>query len=390
MRVVLVLRDFYCSSLPIGGAEMQALRLAKKLIEHGVSVTIVTGQWDWGQPRREQIQGVPVHRHFTAWGIFDVRGLRRVRQYLYLLTLFLYLVRHRNEYDLIHCHSAMFGAAIAALTGRLLHKRTVVRAMASGPWGDLKRLREGERGTILGARWMLRQLREADCFVALNRQVSAEFVDIGVPPERIVHIPNGVDADQAEPKTDYALRHQLTVTFMGRLHAQKGLDVLLLAFQQVRQELPQFSWRLRLIGAGERRAQLEAMAHRLAIGGAVEFLGQVDDPWPFLSQSDIFVLPSRSEGMSNALLEAMACGLPCIATDIGGNNEVIAHLGNGLLVQPDGCEDLASALALLATDRKLRETLGQEALRTVEEKYSLDSVANRYIALYTNLLQSVK
>jgi hypothetical protein len=135
MRVVLVLRDFYCASLPIGGAEMQALRLARKLIEHGVSVTIATGQWDWGQPRREQIQGVPVHRHFTAWGILDVRGLRRVRQYLYLLTLFLYLVRHSNEYDLIHCHSAMFGAAVASLTGRLLHKRTLVRAMASGPWG---------------------------------------------------------------------------------------------------------------------------------------------------------------------------------------------------------------------------------------------------------------
>jgi glycosyltransferase involved in cell wall biosynthesis len=254
----------------------------------------------------------------------------------------------------------------------------------------VKRLREGEQGTIWGAHWMLRQLREADCFVALNRQVSAEFVDIGVPPERIVHIPNGVDTDKAEPKTDYALGHQITVTFMGRLHAQKGLDVLLLAFQQVREELPQFSWRLRLIGAGERRAQLEAMARQLAIDGAVEFLGQVDDPWPFLSQSDIFVLPSRSEGMSNALLEAMACALPCIATDIGGNNEVIAHLGNGLLVQPDGHEDLASALALLATDRKLRERLGQEALRTVGEGYSLDSVANRYIALYTSLLQSGK
>jgi glycosyltransferase involved in cell wall biosynthesis len=387
VRVLLVLRYFYCPSLPIGGAERQALKLAKKLMEKGVTVTVLGGRWDWGQPRREEINGVPVHRHFTGWGGFNIRGLRRVSQYLYLLTLFLYLVRHRNEYDLIHCHSALFGASMVALAGRMLHKKSLIRAMASGPWGDIKRLREGERGTIWGTRWMLSQLKKADRLVALNRQVSEELVEIGVQPERIVHIPNGVEIEQIQRKADYQLDHAVTVTFLGRLHPQKGIDVLLSAFQRVRKESPQFSWQLKLIGTGERRSEFEAMARQLAIDPAVEFLGQVDDPLPMLGQSDVFVLPSRSEGMSNALLEAMASGLPCIATDIAGNSEVIAQGVNGLLVQPDDHNDLATAMASLAMDQKLREKLGQEAVRTVEDKYSLDSVVDQYMTLYAGLLQ---
>jgi glycosyltransferase involved in cell wall biosynthesis len=373
--------------MPIGGAERQALKLARRLIEKGIAVTVVTGQWDWGQPRRENVAGVPVHRHFTGWSLFNVRGLGRFSQYLYLMTLFLYLVGHRREYDFIHCHSAMFEASVVVLAGSLLHKKTSARAMASGPWGDVKRLREGEGGSIWGTRWMVDQLRKADCIVALNKQVDDELIQIGVPPERIVHIPNGVETDGIRPKTDYGLGREVTVTFVGRLHPQKGIGVLLSAFKKVREALPQFSWQLKLIGEGSRRSLYEEMAGQLSIRQAVEFLGQVDDPFPYLDQSDIFVLPSRSEGISNALLEAMAHGLPCIVTDIPGNSDVVQHGKNGLLVRLDDDGELAAALTSLALDQGLRERLGQAAFGTVEERYSLDSVADQYAALYADLLQ---
>jgi len=384
MRILLVLREFYCPSKPIGGAERQALKLAERLIEKGAIVTVVTGQWDWGQHRREKINGILVHRHFTGWGMFNIRGLRRFGQYLYLLTLFLYLVRHRDKYDFIHCHSAMFGASMVVLAGKWLHKKTLIRAMASGAWGDIERMRK-ER-SILGTGWMLSEFKDADCIVALNKQIVAELIETRVKSERIVHLPNGVETEQIKPKTDYRLGHEVTVTFVGRLHPQKGVDVLLSAFKQVQEELPQFSWRLTLVGGGGLCHKLEAMAHQLSLDRTVEFAGQVDDPFPILSQSDIFVLPSRSEGMSNALLEAMAHGLPCIVTDIAGNNEVIRHNENGLLVQPDDDNDLAAAIGSLVVDEKLRQRLGQNAIKTVEEKYSLDSVANQYMALYADLL----
>jgi len=93
-----------------------------------------------------------------------------------------------------------------------------------------------------------------------------------------------------------------------------------------------------------------------------------------------------SEGMSNALLEAMAHALPCIATDIPGNNNLVTHGENGLLVQLDDVQGLASAIVSLARDQELRERLGQEAIRTAKDKYSLDSVAGQYMTLYANLL----
>lgn len=389
MKLLIVLRYFYCPSEPIGGAERQALKLARRLIARGVDVTVLSGQWEWGQPRREVIGGVPVRRHFTAWGMFHLRGLGRVSQYLYMLTLFLYLLVHRREYDFIHCHSAMFSAPIVALAGRLLHKRTLVRAMASGVWGDIKRLREGEGGSIWGTRWMVNRLKDADAIVALNPQVIAELREIGVPPERIVHIPNGVEVERIRPKVDYGLGPTVTLIFVGRLHPQKGVDTLLAAFRLVRERHPRLSWRLRLVGSGGRRARFEALAQQLLgdSAGCVEFVGQVDDPFPLLAESDIFVLPSRSEGMSNALLEAMAHGLPCVVTDIPGNSDIITPERDGLLVRLDDPQGLAAAIGRLVMDRGLREKLGRGAAQTVAERYSLAGTADRYVALYTDLLQ---
>ena len=386
MRILIVLRYFYCPSLPVGGAERQALKLAERLIEKGVTVTIVTGLWEWGQPRREKINGVPVHRIFTGWGMFNIRGLRKFGQYFYLLTLFLYLLRHRNEYDLIHSHSARFGASIAVQAGQLVHKRTLIRAMSSGGWGDVTTVRE-ER-SIRGTRWMLRKLGETECAIALNEQVIHELVEIGVKPERIVCIPNGVETDRVEPRTDYRLGQPATVTFVGRLHPKKGVDTLLQAWQRVQKDMPQLAWRLRLVGTGRLAKEMEAMAQRLSIDQTVEFCGQVDDPFPLLRQSDVFVLPSMSEGMSNALLEAMAHGLPCVVSDIAGNNEVIQHEQNGLLVRVNDEQDLACAIVRLAADQALRARLGQEALRAVENGYSIGSVTDRYVDLYTHLLHS--
>jgi glycosyltransferase involved in cell wall biosynthesis len=326
-----------------------------------------------------------VHRHFTGWGMFNIKGLRRFGQYLYLLTLFLYLVWHRNEYDLIHCHSALFGASVVTLVGRWIHKKTLVRSMASGSFGDLNYLRQ-ER-TIRGTGWMLNQIKEADCVVALNKQVVEELVEVGVSPERIVHIPNGVDVAPIEQKTDYRFGDQVTVTFVGRLHPQKGVDVLLSAFQKAQESLPQYAWRLNLVGNGWLRERLKAQASHLSVEQAVDFLGQVPDPFPILRQSDMFILPSRSEGLSNALLEAMAHGLPCIASDIPGNRDIITQGQDGLLVRLDDDGDLSVAIVTLALDEELRARLGRAAILTVEREFSLESVVDQYLALYAHLLQ---
>lgn len=385
MRVVIILREFYCPSLPIGGAERQALRLAGELPRNGVSATVVTGLWEWGQPRRQVIEGVPVHRHFTAWGMLNIKGLRKFGHYFYLLTLFLYLIWHRHEYDVIHCQTAMSEASVGVLAGQWLHKPTLVRSMASGDWGDLKVLRADR--SILGTNWMLKNILKADAVVALNQRVTDEMMSLGVAPERIVSISNGVQVEASSRNRNYTRGDPIVFVFVGRLHPQKGVTTLLRAFGRVAQDTPALSWQLKLAGTGPLEHELKTLANELAIGQHIEFLGHVSDIDALLDQSDCFVLPSLAEGMSNALLEAMAHSLPCIVTDIPGNNSLIRHHKNGLLVRPKDEGDLAAAISVLITDQGLGQRLGLAAVGTVEENYSLGSVARRYASLYADLLQ---
>lgn len=381
MRVLIVVREFYCSSRPIGGAERQALRLAGELRRQGVSAAIVAGLWDWGQAPRQSLQGVPVYRHFTGWGMFNIRGLRKFGEYLYLLSLWWYLFVHRGDYDVIQCQSAMFEAGLVVLVGRWLSKPALIRPMASGAWGD--GIKSRNEINLLGPRWLLSKSTEANAVVALNPCIADEMASAGVPREKIWFISNGIQS-VASHRHSYALRNPATIAFVGRLHAQKGVDTLLRALKRVL-ITDSASWRLELAGRGPLEQSLRAMASQLGVDNHVEFLGQVEDVQSLLARSDLFILPSLAEGMSNALLEAMAEGLPCIATDIPGNRDVIEHRENGLLVHPGDEQGLAEAILLMGRDEAMREKLGNNAARTAQERYSLASVAAQYAALYEHL-----
>jgi glycosyltransferase involved in cell wall biosynthesis len=222
--------------------------------------------------------------------------------------------------------------------------------------------------------------------VALNQQVVDEMLGVGVAKGKILRIPNGVDIELDGHRRAAVLDESIVIAFVGRLHPQKRVAMLLQALKLALQQRPDLAWQLKLAGTGPLERDLKALADELSIGRQVEFLGHVADVGALLDRSDLFVLPSASEGISNALLEAMAHGLPCIVTDIPGNNEVIQNGQNGILVKVDDAQALAGAILGLATDAELRERLGRQARRTVETKYLLASVTAQYIQLYERLL----
>jgi len=347
MRVLMVIRCFYPW---IGGAERQAQRLARKLIEKGIRVIIVTGWWFRGTPRKEVIDAVPVFRNFACWGMFGIRGLRRLGNYIYMLTLFVYLVRHRRKYDILHVHLTNYHAFISLAAARLLGKKILIKVGNTGEWG-IKVMKEGRGQGVWGVGRMFASLRGSDCLVAVNPAITDELVAEGFAADKIVEIPNGIEVEAFKRKTDYELGAEVTLTFAGRLHPQKGVDVLLRAVHKAYQVWPEMSWRLQVLGEGELRGRLEILAHDLGIAKSVDFYGQVDNVEDYLVSSDIFVLPSRAEGISNALLEAMACGLPCVATRIDGNRHVLTDGHNGLLVPPGDADKLAQAIVRLGQDR---------------------------------------
>jgi glycosyltransferase involved in cell wall biosynthesis len=167
---------------------------------------------------------------------------------------------------------------------------------------------------------------------------------------------------------------------VARLSPEKGVDRLLDAFAILRLQHPRTH--LLIAGDGPERGRLESQAARLGLGDAVTFLGYCERVQDVLPQCDAFALPSLTEGIPLALLEAMAAGLPCVATAVGGVPEVLVDGESGLLVAPDSPSALCSGIARVLTDAALAERLGANAVRRVAERFSMTTMAAAYRGLY--------
>jgi glycosyltransferase involved in cell wall biosynthesis len=164
----------------------------------------------------------------------------------------------------------------------------------------------------------------------------------------------------------------------------KAVHILLKAFQMLKPR--DINVQLRIIGEGPNKEKLKRMVEILNITDSVTISGETTDVVKQLQESTIFVLPSLSEGLSNVLLEAMACGLPVVATRVGGNIDLIQDGANGILVEPENPAQLSHALWKILIDKKQALHLGTRARQTVEEKFSMDSVVTNYIELYNELM----
>ncbi len=251
------------------------------------------------------------------------------------------------------------------------------------------------RGKIEGlARWIERLHAAvinsplADCLVVVAERVRDDAIAEGVHPERIVKIANGVVLPPAANGDPGPLRarlgldgdHPILLT-VGRLRYQKAHSVLLRAFPPVLEEFP--NSRMLIAGDGILRAELEAEAASLGIASQVKFLGVRQDVPALLSLADLFVFPSRFEGMPNAVLEAMSHRLPVIATSVQGVDEIIHDERNGLLVPLEDPAALSQAILRLLRDPVMMRRLGDAALETIESGYTVDIMCRQYEALLT-------
>lgn len=364
----------------VGGTERQAHKLSKALIARGVAARVVTGRWYRGTARTEVLDGVPVTRHGTLYEFFGIRGLRKFGGYLYMLTLAWHLWRTRDTYDVIHVHGLNYHTGVAALVARRLGKPIIVKLANSGMASDITRMRRGQQ--LAGSRLLLPAALGCDRLVALSPAIAEELRAAGVDEERIVSLPNGVDTD-GEIRLPDGTR-PLRLVYVGRLHFQKGVDVLIEACSILTERA--IPVQLRIVGDGPERSALETLVAGRSLGEVVEFMGELGDPRAELDSADVFVLPSRTEGMSNALLEAMAAAKAPVATGVSGSSELIDDNENGLVVGPEDPDALADALARLATETGLARRLADAARRTVRALYSISEVAARYSDLYAEVV----
>jgi sugar transferase (PEP-CTERM/EpsH1 system associated) len=232
-------------------------------------------------------------------------------------------------------------------------------------------------------------------FVALSRAIETYLTGpVGFAPERVTRICNGVDTQRFAPAHavpeawPYRRGEHLVIGAVGRMQAVKDPLNLIDAFLRLRELCPAEWSRLRLVMLGGGPLLATARERLMQAGAAAQawLPGDRSDVADLLPQVDIFALPSQAEGISNTLLESMACGCAPVATDVGGNPELVEQGVNGLLVPPQDAGALAVSLARLVDDASLRQRLAASALVRVREEFSLNRMVEAYGALYAHHL----
>ncbi len=356
----------------IGGAEKLMPRLLSHLDRKRFFPTVVCLHGGDG-PVADEIRalGIPiVDLGMTAkWRLDALRGL--------------YLLLRRERPSILH--ASLFHANIAA---RVLGRAAGVPVIIT--WRHGVEIGGTLRESI--NRWTSRLDDKVVATCNLVRQIEVEHAR--VPPDKVTTIYNGIDMKDfpSNPGAAAIVRQtfdvqpdSLLIGTIGRLHRAKGLPDLLSAMVRVQEYDPEA--RLLLVGGGELREELETQAETLGLSNAVIFAGIRNNIPEILGALDLFVLPSLWEGLPLVLLEAMAAGLPVVATAVGGTPEVVVDGVTGLLVPPHDPQSLAQAIIRLLGDPDLRRRMGQAGRERVERHFTVERMVRETESLYEMLLR---
>ncbi|MCG3203761.1 MAG: N-acetyl-alpha-D-glucosaminyl L-malate synthase [Elusimicrobia bacterium] len=374
----MIIQNFYPS---IGGAEQQALEVASGLVAQGFYIVVLTRSQRILMSR-ERVRGVYVRRLFSpGWG-----GLRNIS---FAISSGVYLLWRWWECDVIHIHLASSHSLFPALLGRLFHKRVIIKLSGGIDIGELALSRKNIFGRI--KLWLLHWARPA--FIIVNEGQRQELINSGLADCPVQFIPNGLRLDWFLPlgvKERFAVRQKLDWTglvflFVGRF-AQDKLrpDIfrnLMEAWKRFSNETKEVSFYL--VGEGPLRSTFQALIEELGVAQTVKILNPQADVRGFYQAADVFVLPSITEGLSNAMLEAMACGLPLLGSRVSGIVDVVSDEKEGVLFDPLNTNDIYSSLTKISQNKTYREDMGKKA-RERASNFSLEKTIQKTIQLYEN------
>lgn len=364
-----------------GGYERAAERLSVALAARGHAVTVITERREATWAVREDMGGVTVRR---LWCLYR-RGLHAMTSQF---SFGLWLLLHGRSYAVWHVHQYGAHATLAVLLGKLLRRPVVLKLTSSGVQGVDTAL-----SALRLARWHRWAHRRVAACIAVSDETAQEARVFGVPTQRIHAISNGVDTERLRPvssQTRHQIRQRLSIgdgfvaLAVGRLAVVKNPIGMLHAWARALPHLPadaQLIW----VGDGPLHAEAMACITHLGLSMHVRLAGHSDDVPSWLASADVFALSSHTEGMPNAVLEAMACGLPSIATAVSGTTQLLVRPDAGVVVPIGDMDALAGAVVRLAGDSDLRTQMGQRARALIEAEYSIGCVANRIERLYEQI-----
>jgi len=376
-RICMVLNNF---ELPFGGPELQAQKVAAALMGRGHRVFIIA-KGSGKAPVQETLGELNIVR-------LNKRGLASVE-------LFWQLFKYRNDFDVIHVHGVGRLASVAVRFAKQFQKKVFIKVTTMGhvfkkPQSKIKELLQK---ALPFRQQKLKLLQKADGMIAISSEIRTELKNNGFPLPSIYDIPNGVDTARYHP-VDLGNRNQLRIklglpvdkrvfVYTGKLTRRKGIDTLMAAWCKTSQA--KTAGQLVMLGSGHGQqdsleAYIQTTIKEHGLEQSVVTLGDVANVDEYLQAADVFVFPSRREGLPNSLLEAMACGLLCIASDIGGNSDLIASGKNGYLVPVEAVDQWSKQLenAAVSVDISLQEM----AASTVRDNYDLTVTVDRLEKLF--------
>lgn len=382
MRVAVLCERFYPV---IGGTETQNQQLSEILMEHGVEIFIVTRRTSRSHRAFEYIGNLPVYRCPTL-------GKGGLSIFFSLIPMALLLIHKRHSFDIIHCHGLGLTGALGGLMGKVLEKKTIVKVVTVGELS----------GNILGKKKKnpylvkLRNyfLKMADYMVCPANEILDEMISYNIPIKKMARITNGIDIDRFSPRPEkrknkkYLLPNKIHATYCGNFRYLKGVDLLIEIWPTLLKDFPRLH--LNLLGddtefKDSNRKKLETLVERFGIGNNVTFHGDVFNPEDYLNESDLFVFPGRIEGLAIAVLEAMACGLPIVVSQVGDGKPILEDQITALLFPVDDKDKCIEAIRKVLLDPVFAESLGRKAREHVVKYYSLDKIAHIYLSIYQGL-----
>lgn len=381
----------------IGGAERQLALLSSELKKRGHQIQILTRQISAELPLQELMEDVPIRR-------LQPTGLGKLANALIIPRVITYLFAHQNEYDVIHCQSIGPISIACIISGQILNKPVVLRVAGSGNIVRQPVLKKVSLYTKVIRRYIVSPriwrglLNQANTIIVLSQELIEEAASQKITAP--IHlIPNGVDTNlffPPAPADTVALRKHLgfsrknPILFsIGRLVAGKRFDVLLNAMPQILREYPDCL--LIIAGTGAQQIddveeELGQQVKSLGISNHVQFIGAINNVVEYLQAADVFVFPSAKEGMPNAVLEALATGIPIIASRIGGVTDIVDETCADLV--PVGDVD-AFAESILSALNKPQETEAKvmRGRQRAEQQFSIQAVADKYETMFYTLVE---
>ena|GEM_PF-495627 len=412
-----------------GGAEKQAQKLALELIAKNIGVTVITGRWCNILDKYEQLDGLNIVRNRTNFNFYPRGKLDvsasffkenpekcnswteavklifskisvRISVYIYQLTLLLYLSSKRKSYDIIHVHQVLYPAFISTLCAKIWKKPVIAKVGSSGFNSDINQIKKLPEGR-LQLKYILKNI---DRLVCTTGKMQEDFINEGMDKAGIRLIRNGVKTEDFKRQYEKCAG----LVYLGRFIKSKDLNTLIIAFSKIIEAVSKGGneinligqLKLTLIGDGPEKNNIVSLIKELGLQNHVILTGMVKNPAGLLKESDIFVFPSIIEGLSNSLIEALSLKLPCIATNIPGNIEVMGdgrksydikrggclETRYGIFFNPSDVEGLVNALSYIIRNQDARKRIGENAYSRIKNEFDIRSIADNYIKLYEEVL----